>query len=288
VVRYLEPTSLREAVELVRAADGEAKYLSGGTALVLLLQMRMLAPDLVVSLRALRDVPGWTEVERHEDALIIGGGVTLSEIAASQEVRRFAAGLADAASVVGNVRIRNVATLGGLLAEADYASDPPAALVAMGAEVILSDGHGQRRMPVHEFVTDFFTTELEEGEVVTGIRIPFAGLPDRSTYLKFSSRSAEDRPCVGVAASGTFRDGVPTRLRVVVGAVSGRPQWFGDVTERFVGGRLEDMEIAEIAEEYAQRIDPIDDIRGTQWYRREVTRAQVVRGLKAIRGVESQ
>lgn len=284
MVSYVEPVSLGEAVDLVRGADDTAKYLSGGTALVLLIKMRMLAPELLVSLRGLRDLPGWTEIRRDDEGLHIGGAATLANVAGSEEVRRHAPALADAAAVVANVRIRNAATLGGLLAEADYASDPPAALVALGAQVELGDGRRTRVIAVHDFITDFFTTELEEGEVVTGIRVPFRDRSERSRYLKFSSRSAEDRPCVGVAASGTFRDRAATGLRVVVGAVSGRPQWFGEVTDRFEGEVLGDAQIAEIADGYAERIDPIEDIRGSQWYRREVTRAQVSRALRAIRG----
>jgi aerobic carbon-monoxide dehydrogenase medium subunit len=287
-VRFAEPTSIRDAVHLVRGADGAAKYLSGGTAMVLLVKMRMLAPDLLVSLRALRDVPGWNDIDLQGDALFIGGGATLSDIAASEAVRRQATALAEAAEVVGNVRIRNAATLGGLLAEADYASDPPAALVALGADVVISDGSETRTMPVYDFITDFFTTELEEAEVVTGIRIPLARANERSRYLKFCSRSAEDRPCVGVAAAGSFEGDVATTLRVVVGAVSGRPQWFQDVTAPFEGQPLDTKRAIAVGDAYAGSIDPIDDIRGSQWYRREVTRAQVERSLTAISGMEAR
>lgn len=287
-MKYVEPTSLHEAAAIVRDADGSGKYISGGTAVVLLTKMRMLAPEVLVSLRNLRDVSGWRGIESRGDALVIGGGVTLSEMAASPKVRHYSAGVAEAAAVVGNVRIRNAATIGGLLAEADYASDPPSALVAAGAEVLVSNGNDQRSLPVRDFLTDFFTTDLAEDEVVTGVRIPITQELTRSRYLKFSSRSAEDRPCVGVAASAACVDGVVTNLRVAVGATSAIPQCFTDVTDPFHGSSLQSSDIAAIAEAYAQRIDPIDDIRGTQWYRREVTRAQVGRALIAVTHGESQ
>lgn len=287
MVTIVEPSSIAEAVGIMRASDGEAKYLSGGTALVLLVKMKMLSPQKLVSLRAIRDLSGWNGTAITDGALTIGAGVTLAEIAENSAIVDKLPSLVHAASVVGNTRIRNAATIGGMLAEADYASDPPATLISLDASVTISDGTHERIMPVHDFITDFFTTELAPEEIVTGISIPLLTANTRSTYLKFSSRSAEDRPCVGVAASATFQGKDLAGLRIVIGAVSGRPQWFPDITEPYCGGVLSDEVIDNIADGYAQTVDPIDDIRGTQWYRRQVVRAQVTRALHRIRGMKS-
>lgn len=278
-----EPRLLREATELVVAADGDAKFLGGGTALVLLLRFGMINPETLVSLRGLTDVPGWNEIAQSDGALRIGGGVTLSRVAADAQVRELFPGLAHSAAVVGNTRIRNVATVGGLMAEADYASDPPAALVSLDASVQMSDGQTVRDIPAADFITDFYTTELGEGEVVTGVSIPVPKTPVHSVYLKFCSRSAEDRPCVGVAAAARLDDGEIASIRVAIGAVGGYPQLFPEHLEPMMGGRLEDSVIRRVAEGYAESVDPITDIRGSAWYRREVVHAQVGRALRALR-----
>lgn len=282
-VTIAEPSSLAEACGLVRVGEGEAKFLGGGSALVLLLKLGLVQPDVLVSLRGLADVPGWSSIEARDGRLVIGGGTSLTQVADSPLVRRHAPSLAHAASVVGNVRIRNIATMGGALAEADYAADLPAVLVSLGAAAGISDGTASRFLPVEELITDFFTTELAPDEVITEVTLPVAPPGGSSVYLKFSSRSAEDRPCVGVAASAVFdADRALGSLRLVVGAVAGTPQHFPQVTDPYVGAELGERDIADIASAYSETVDPIDDARGSAWYRREVVRAQVRRALDRV------
>ncbi|MFI6348605.1 FAD binding domain-containing protein [Streptomyces sp. NPDC050560] len=282
MARVVRPATLAEAVALVRDSDGDAKYLSGGTALVLLVSLRTLSPTTLVSLRGIDDVPGLRTVAERDGVLHAGGGVTLAELAAHPLVRRRLPGLATAADVVGNIRIRNCATVGGMLAEADYASDPPAMLTALDARVLVHDGEHERAVPAHEFITDFYTTCLEPEEVVTGVTVPLPDGDARSVYLKFSSRSAEDRPCVGVAAAATFEGDDVTALRVVVGAVAGFPQWFPEITAPLLGAPLTAPAVRSVADAHADAVDPVDDLRGSAWYRREVVRAQVARALTAL------
>lgn len=279
MVQIVEPTTLTDACDAMRASDGEAKFLGGGSALVLLMQMGLLAPRQLVSLRRITDVPHWNDIQFDQGAVRIGGGVAMERISRSPLVRHHARGVAEAAAVVGNIRIRNVATLGGLMAEADYASDPPAALVSTDASVSLSNGRRVRELSVSEFIEDFFTTALEEDEVVIAINIPVDRDTRRSMYRKFCARSAEDRPCVGTAVSVTLEDGVVADLRIVIGAVAGTPQSFPSIIEPHLGAELTPRAAAEIAESYAEAIDPIEDVRGTSWYRRQVIYAEIIRAL---------
>lgn len=283
-MKLVRPESLAEACAIARRDPWDAKFVSGGTAVVLMMQQGLIAPDTLVSLTGLRDVPGWLTIERDADELRIGGGVTLSVIARSDLVRRDAPSLAYAASVVGNTRVRNVATLGGNVAEADYASDPPAVLVALGATIELGDGSGSRRVDAGEMFLDFYTTALDAGEVVTAVRIPVTDPATRSTYLKYCSRSAEDRPCVGVATALSERDGLVDRLSIAVGAVAGTPQHWPKVTETVRGRSLTPDRIATVAEEYAARSHVLDDARGSAWYRRRMIRVLVRRGLEELTG----
>lgn len=286
MVEVVAPASMKEAIAIVRGSDGDAKYLAGGTALVLLVKMRMINPKLLVSLRDVADLPGWNDITLNDEQLRIGGGVTLSRVADDPTVRTWLPSLAHASRVVGNVRIRNCATVGGALAEADYASDPPAVLVSLDARVEVTNGERTRQIAVANFITDFFTTTLEADEIVTGVTVPVRGGDVRSQYRKFSSRSAEDRPCVGVASAAAFEGEALTDLRVVIGAVSGRPQWFPDITAPHLGTPLTAPDIAAVADAYAAAIDPVEDVRGSAWYRRKMVHIQVARSLHALAGKE--
>lgn len=280
-MKFLRPQTLGEASALAREHE-DAKFISGGTAVVLMLQQRLIFPTHLVSLAALGDVPGWRSVSRTDAGLRIGGGVPLSDVARSPVVRELAPSLASAAGVVGNARIRNQATMGGNVAESDYASDPPSVLVALGATVEVDDGTASRIVPAAEMFTDFFTTDLRTGEVVTAVHVPAAGPGSRSSYTKFCSRSAEDRPCVGVAASALLEDGVLASLEVVLGAVAAIPQRWPEVTRRAIGRPLDEQVAAEVAEGCATLVEPIDDHRGSAWYRREMVRVLVRRSLLGL------
>jgi aerobic carbon-monoxide dehydrogenase medium subunit len=182
--------------------------------------------------------------------------------------------LARAFGLVASPRVRNVATVGGVLADAEYASDPPAMLAALGARAVLRSPRGDREVTVGELILGYYETCIEPDELLVQVRVP--AQPARATYRKFRSRSAEDRPCVAVAAT---RGG--GRLRVVVGAVAEVPQHFPDVCA-LADGRLDTEVATEIGRRYAERIEPIDDARGSGAYRRRVTAVEVRRALEEL------
>lgn len=285
MVHVERPETLAEASALAIEHGDEAKFVSGGTAVVLMLTQGLIYPRILISLDGLHtaaDAPGWTSVWQDNDDIVIGAGVTLSQVAGNSLVRGCVPSLSQAASVVGNIRIRNVATLGGNVAEADYASDPPSVLVSLGASIEVVGPNGLRRVPAQEIFQDFYTTSLTEGEVITAIRVPRR--TDVSTqYLKFRSRSAEDRPCVGVATVlGLDADGVVTTLEVAVGAVCSVPQRFHDTLAQHLGRRWGAEIIDHVAHEYARRIAPIDDARGSRTYRTRLVSVLIRRSLMAV------
>jgi carbon-monoxide dehydrogenase medium subunit len=184
---------------------------------------------------------------------------------------------------VGNLRVRNVATLAGNVAEADYASDPPAVLACVNASCSVHGLSGPRSVLVRDLITGFLSTSLSPDEVITGVRIPLASPGERCIYLRYTSRSSEDRPCIGVAARAVLDDRSVTALDVVVGAVSGTPTSVPEVTDAVVGRSLDDAAIESVADGYADSIEPIDDIRGSAWYRTQMIRVFVRRALRTLR-----
>jgi carbon-monoxide dehydrogenase medium subunit len=265
---WLAPRSLEEAVELKGRLGAEATVLAGGTFLGILLNQGLVAPERLLSLGA---APGLDRIERDGGDLVLGPMVRHRAVERSAVVRDEWPALAAAFGEVASPRVRNQATVGGVLADADYASDPPAMLTALGAGVTLrSAARGERRVGVDRLITGWYDTCIEPDELLVEVRVP--GGVTAATYRKFRSRSHEDRPCVAVAA---VRRGA--ELRVVVGAVPGRPQEFPDLC---AGAGAEAAEA--VGRGYAERIEPISDARGTARYRRRVIAVEVARAVAEV------
>jgi carbon-monoxide dehydrogenase medium subunit len=284
-LEILEPRTVAEAAALRAQYGDEARLLAGGTALVLMLRNRLIAPRYLISLNTvagLRDIayqPG--------EGLRLGALVPIAAAERAASLRTRYPALADTYHQVANIRVRWAATVGGNLAEADYASDPPTMLIALDARVRAVGVHGAREIPLAEFFTDFYETALAPDEVLTEILVPEPPPGLRATYLKFVTRSSEDRPCVGVAAAARLDSaGRCEEVRVVVGAVAGTPQRQPEVEALARGERPTPALCEAIGAGYARAIDPIDDLRGSAWYRRRLIRVLVARALRQAVGLD--
>jgi aerobic carbon-monoxide dehydrogenase medium subunit len=282
-VDYLEPTTVSEASELLKQREG-GKAVAGGTAVVLMMQQGLLFPEALISLR---NIDGLSDISANDDLISIGSAVTLHEIATSSLLVERTPSLAATCKLVGNIRVRSWATLGGNLAEGDYASDPPTVLAGLDATVIAESGRGERTIPAGELVTGFYETALEPDEIITRVQMRGLAPDERAVYLKFVSRSSEDRPCVGVAARARFADGAVEELSVVMGAVASSPQRLRDVEEEAVGARLESDAIERLADAYSEGISPLEDARGSAWYRKRMIRVFVKRALTSLASNDS-
>lgn len=270
-IEWLEPSTLDEAIAL-RASRGEAAtVVAGGTFVGILMNQGLLQPAALLSLGRVSELRG---IEVTADGeLRLGATVTHRALERDARVRSGWPVLARAFALVASARVRNMATVGGVLADADYASDPPAVLQALGARAVLRSPRGERAVGIDELVLGYYETCIAPDELLVEVRVPPA--PERATYRKFRSRSSEDRPCVAVAAVRSDARG----LRVVVGAVADRPQEFAEVCA-IAGGRELDRALADaIGRGYAERIAAIDDARGSAAYRRRVTAVEVRRAV---------
>ncbi len=261
---WLAPESFDEALRL-RAERDDATVVAGGTFLAILMNQRMLTPTAFLSLQR---VPGLDQIEVDERGLRLGALVTHRAVELSPVVRERWPALAQTFGVVASPRVRNQATVGGVLADADYASDPPAMLAALQARVVVQSVRGEREIPVEELIVGHYETTLEPNELIVGVVVPNGEA--RATYRKFRTRSHEDRPCVGVAAVRR-----PGALRIVVGAVAHRPQLFPELCDP-------DAAPEEIGRAYADAIEPIGDVRGSAAYRKRVIAVEVRRALEEL------
>lgn len=281
----LEPASLEEAC-VALAERQPAKPIAGGTALVIMMKQGLVMPDVLVNLSK---VPNADRIELVDGAVRIGALATMSDVASSALVQEHLPVLARACQVVANIRVRNVATLGGNLAHADYQADPPTALLALDSEVELRSVRGSRRMALDGFLYGSYATALEPDELVEAVRLPLAA-PEASgptwTYSRFTTRSSEDRPCAGVAAGLALREGCCTELRLAVGAATERPVRFPAVERAAIGRRVGTAFFDEVAQAAAEGIEPMEDLNGDDWYKRRVVQAIVRRALEACAGKE--
>src|SRR5712692_8354164 len=258
---YHAAGTLAEALELAARYGEDAHLMAGGTALVLLMKQGLIRPAHVIGLRGARELKG---IRREKDGtLAIGALVTHREAERSPEVRAHCAALAETFGRVATIRIRNQATVGGNLAHADPAQDPPPMLMALGAMVLIGSRDGVRTVALDELFTDAFTTVLEPGEILREIRVPALPAGARATYLKFLPRTADDYATVSVAAVAA--DG---GVRVALGGVGSTPIRARGVERALAGGASIDDAAALVRDE----IEPIDDARGSAAYKREMAR----------------
>jgi aerobic carbon-monoxide dehydrogenase medium subunit len=277
IPKWLAPTSLEEALELRNNYGDEATVVAGGTFIGILMSQRIMIPGVLLALRGVHEL---AFIEADEDdskkgPLRIGATTTHRAVERSALVRQGWPILAYTFSLVASPRVRNQATVGGVLADADYASDPPAMFTALKATAVALSVDGEREIPVEELITGYYETSLHPNELLVEVRIPRN--VEKPVYRKFRSRSSEDRPCVAVAAAQ-----VDGKLRVVVGAVAERPQYFPDICTLGDGEQLNRELATEIGLRYAENITPLSDSRGSAEYRKRVIAVEVRRALEEM------
>src|SRR5918992_3776497 len=205
-----QPADLAEAISLLDTDD--ARALSGGTALMLMMKAGVLRPKRLVSLRRL----GLKKIEA-DGSLRIGGMATLRSLEKSPAVREGWPVITRTLRTLSNVRVRNVATVGGALAHADPHMDLPPLLIALGARVAVEGKNGERTVAVEALYAGYLESTLKRGELVTQLAVPrMNGM--RAAYMKCTSRSADDWPAVGIAV---VLDG--EEARIVLGAATDKP-----------------------------------------------------------------
>jgi len=274
----LEPRTLREAAGLLDSGGASARPVAGGTAVMLMMKMGVLRPERLVSLRAVEK--RWSEIAVSGDELRIGALSTLSALERSPVVRKGAPVLARTLATLANVRVRNVATLGGHLAHADPHMDLPPVLIALGARVTIADAKGERAMPLGELHRGYLETTLKRGELIAEVIVPKQGAL-RAAYLKCTTRSADDWPALGVAAVLDMDGDKIREARVVVSAATDTPTRLAKAEAVLKGARADDATLARAGEAGAAEAGVIGDAHGSAAYKRELVRVYVQRAVSA-------
>ncbi len=277
---YVEPETLEEALEILAGDPDDTLVMAGGTSLVILMKQDLVRPARVVGLRRIAQL---RDIGATGGTLALGALATHGMLARSEAVRRHAPALASTFAAVATVRIREQATLGGNLAHADPAQDPPVTLLALDGTAIARSRFGERRIPLDALFADIFETSLEPGELL--LRVELAALPAgaRATYKKFLPATFDDYATVSVAAVvATDADGVCTHARIALGGAAPIPLRAREAERSLTGRPLDDAAIREAGVLAAEATDPIDDLRGSAEYKRAMAGVWTERALREV------
>ena len=274
---YVRPSDLGEALRILADREGEAKVLSGGYSLIPLLKLRLAQPGLLVDIGRIGGLDGIVETD---DEMRIGARATHRQIHEHPAVVDHYPLLHDVSGGIGDPQVRNWGTIGGSIAHADPASDWPAAVLAVNADIVCRSSSGERVIPAREFFLDSFTTAIEPAEVLVEIRFGRPGPGMGTAYTKLERRVG-DYATAGVAA-GTILAADGTIRRAAIGVTGVSPSPFAATdAEAVLTGQVPSEELFRRAGEAAGAMSqPVSDVRGPIEYKRAMVAELTVRSLR--------
>lgn len=283
------PDTLVECVRILDEHRTDAKLLAGGTDLLPKMKNGLASPKYVVSLRRLTGELQFTEVDEQQGVIRIGAASPLAALAESPALSRFAPGVAYAAGCIGSAQIRNRATIGGNLCNAAPSADMAPILLVLGAKTTVQGPHGRRTIPIEELFAGPGETNLGRGEVLTEITVPIWWGKTAAVYFKHTVRQEMDIAMVGVACKITLdADGRCADAKIGLGAVSPTPVR-ARAAEDLLKGELLTGDISGLLEQVGELASrgcrPIDDVRASAHYRREMVKVMTRRAVAKALGI---
>jgi CO/xanthine dehydrogenase FAD-binding subunit len=277
-IDVLSPQTLEEALDLLEQKQTQLKIVAGGSDVIVQLRDGIIKPNKLLSILGLKEL---RFIKQTNGSMHIGSLATYSDITTSTLTRRHAWILVEAAKQIGAIQLQNTATIGGNLGNASPAGDSLPPLYALDAMVVTRSKSGQREIPIEDYFTGYRKTMLGPDELIQEIHFPQLGTSDRGRYLKLGLREANAISIVDVAV--VLRDGKPdgsyAEARVALGAVAPTIVRARGCEKMLTNRVLTAENIREAASLAANDAKPIDDIRGSAAYRKEVVVSLVYQAL---------
>jgi len=273
-----EPTSLAAAVNLLDSDDNSVRPIAGGTALMLLMKAGVFHPEMLVSLRKIE--AKYSNISAGADGLRIGAMATLSSLEHSADVKKHAPIITRTLLTLSNVRVRNVATVGGALAHGDPHMDLPPVMMALGATMTVIGPKGERKLAVEDLFSGYYETVLEQNELICEVHVPSQGAK-KGAYMKVTTGSADDWPALGVAAIIDHDDKVIKSASIVASAATDKATRLKSAEAVLNGRSITDDLLKQASEAAVADAEFIADIRGSVPYKRELMRVYVRRAVRA-------
>jgi carbon-monoxide dehydrogenase medium subunit len=277
-----EPRSLKEAIALLDAEDDSVRPIAGGTALMLMMKAGVFRPTRLV---ALRRVAGGETIELAADGCLhLGAQATLGALERTKGLREAFPVIAQTLRTLSNVRVRNVATIGGNLAHADPHMDLPPVLAALGAQVTIAGPEGERKVAVENLFAGYYQTVLARNELIAKVTIPPQG-GKRAAYLKVTTRSADDWPALGVAVALDAEGRAVRNLDLFVSAATEKPTRLKTAEAVLRGVEANEANLKRAGEAAAEEVETMADARGSASYKKELVRVFVARAVRKALGL---
>jgi len=276
IQEYLRPKSMDEAISLNQRYGEKARYIAGGTDVIVKIKERQIRPEYLISLRG---IPGLDQITYEEGELRIGALVTHRALELSAVIRKHFPILTDAVGNIGSVQIRNVATIGGNIVNAVPSADGATPLIALGAKIRLAGPKGERTMVLEDFFTGPGQTVLRQGEILREFIVP--RLPPRTggAYWKHMRRAAMELPILGVSVLLSLAEDMQTceEARIGLGVMAPTPMRAKKAEAVLRGKKLSADILEEAGKVAASESKPRDTARGEAWYRREMVEVLIPR-----------
>ncbi|MBU3579941.1 xanthine dehydrogenase family protein subunit M [Polynucleobacter sp. 73C-SIWE] len=272
----LNPTSFDEAIKLLSLDPDNSKPIAGGTALMLMMKSQIFTPTQVISLRNIKD-GSYIRTETNGE-LKIGALTKLSDIENSVLIAGHAPVICQAMIKLSNVRVRNAATIGGALSHGDPHMDLPPILSCLSAVVRTISPKGKRTIPVDSLYLGYYETCLEPNELIYEVSLP-ASISPYSSYIKCTTRSADDWPALGVAVNLNVKANHIESSRIFMGSIADVPTRLVQLEERLTAKEPTPTLLALVADLVSEEIDPVSDHLGSAEYKRALAKVYVKRAL---------
>src|SRR5947199_1245036 len=253
-----EPTSLAAAIKLLNPDDPTIRPIAGGTALMLMMKAGVFNPEKLISLRKIESK--YSSISAGADGLRIGAMTTLATLEHSAEVKKHAPIITRTLRTLSNVRVRNVATVGGALAHGDPHMDLPPVLMALGATMTVIGPNGERQLAVEDLFSGYYETVLEKNELIAEVHVPAQGTR-KAAYYKVTTGSADDWPALGVAAVIEADGRAIKSARIVASAATDKATRLKSAEAAVVGKSIDDRLLAQAGEAALGDWEFIADVR---------------------------
>jgi carbon-monoxide dehydrogenase medium subunit len=274
---YARAASVADALELLASHGDRAKVLSGGQSLMPAMNLRLIAPELIVDIDGLADLRG---IIVKDDILVIGALTRHVDLLNSREIAAHAPLLADAISHVAHPAVRNRGTIGGSLAHADPAAELPACMVVLGATIIVRGANGERRIAAQQFFTGIYETALAPHELLIAVELPIARGDSAHFFQEFARRHG-DYAIVGLAAQAILKGVGFADLRLSFFAVGDRPI-LAKAAQNLINVVITPTALSNAAAALDEELDPQEDQQASPAMRRHLARVLLTRSVSML------
>ena len=281
---YHRATSVDHAISLLREFGDDAKLLAGGQSLIPAMRYRLALPEVLIDISHLSEL---RYIEERNGYLAIGAMTSEWSLESSAIVKKRYPLLREATAVIADPVVRNLATVGGNVAHADPANDHPATMLAYGAKFVAQGPDGTRVIEADDFFTGLFENALGDHELLTEIRIPIHRADTGGAYIKLE-RKVGDYAISAVAVNLRMAGTKVESIRIGLTNVSPSPMRAVSAEAILVGQALDEAKLEEAGQAAAEACEPSSDLRGSEAYKRDLTRVLLKRAVsRAAQSVKS-